>query len=48
MEKYQNYFNKLNKSCIHIVFSTDSDFRQLLSEDINMNVVIYDIIKKKL
>ncbi len=48
IEKYDNYFKGKNEDVVHIVFSTDSDFRQLLSDKCHLNVVIYDIIKKKL
>lgn len=48
MEKYQKYFDERKEEVIHIIFSTDSDFRQLLSDKFKMNVVLYDIIKKRL
>ena len=48
IEKYNKYFIDNKEEVIHVIFSTDSDFRQLLSDKSDLNIVIYDIIKKRL
>jgi hypothetical protein len=45
---YQYILDELNKPIIHLIVSSDNDFKQLLSDETKETVLIYDSYKKKI
>jgi hypothetical protein len=48
IHQYQYMMNELNKPMVHLIVSSDNDFKQLLSSDTPEIIMIYDSHKKKM
>jgi hypothetical protein len=47
LEQYEKELNS-SENLVHLIFSNDNDFKQLLSEEFKRNVFIYDFGHKKI